>query len=321
MKLHENNTLFSQSIQFAARVMKIQEVFIEKDYWITLVLKQLSQSKYNNSVVFKGDTSLSKGYKIINRFSEDIDIAVLNVSELSGNQVKNLIRDVEKDISANLKDIPDHEGTSKGSRFRKSFYTFPISGDPRLYQAVSDKLIIEINSFANPFPFENREIVSLISSALTKNNQNELIKKYELMPFTLKVLHKNQTMLEKLVSLFRSSFENNAVAGVSGKIRHFFDLYYLINDKECMSFIGSDDFKVRFKEIWDHDQKAFDEPIAWKGKSVKESPLYIEFSNIWDSAKLTYFKELPALAFSPVPKEEDVVKTMNFINKNLSHII
>lgn len=320
MNLHNDKNSFIAAVKSASDKLQIPAVFIEKDYWITLVLKQLSQSKYNESVVFKGGTSLSKGYKIINRFSEDIDIAVLNVSELSGNQVKILIRDVEKDISASLNAIPDHEGTSKGSRFRKSYYTFPITGDSRLYQAVSEKLIIEINSFANPFPFEDREISSLISAALAQNNQYELLKKYELMPFSLKVLHKNQTMLEKLVSLFRSSFESNSAEGVSGKIRHFYDLHYLINDKDCRNFLNADQFKLRFSEIWAHDQEAFDEPIAWKGKSVKESPLYIEFPSIWDAVKPTYFKELPTLAFSPVPNEEDIVKTMNFIIKNLKGI-
>ena len=45
---------------------------IEKDYYVTMILRLLSQKLPN--VVFKGGTSLSKGYKAINRFSEDIDI-------------------------------------------------------------------------------------------------------------------------------------------------------------------------------------------------------------------------------------------------------
>ncbi|NLR81492.1 nucleotidyl transferase AbiEii/AbiGii toxin family protein [Chitinophaga eiseniae] len=49
---------------------------IEKDWWVTLILKALFQSTYAPYFTFKGGTSLSKGYQLINRFSEDIDIAL-----------------------------------------------------------------------------------------------------------------------------------------------------------------------------------------------------------------------------------------------------
>ena len=47
---------------------------IEKDYWIMHVLHGLKQQGFNFEL--KGGTSLSKGYKIIDRFSEDIDIHI-----------------------------------------------------------------------------------------------------------------------------------------------------------------------------------------------------------------------------------------------------
>jgi hypothetical protein len=49
---------------------------IEKDWWVTLVLRLLFTSKYATYFAFKGGTSLSKGWGIIDRFSEDIDIAL-----------------------------------------------------------------------------------------------------------------------------------------------------------------------------------------------------------------------------------------------------
>lgn len=48
---------------------------VEKDWWVTVVLKALFQTPYAPYLLFKGGTSLSKGWHIINRFSEDIDIA------------------------------------------------------------------------------------------------------------------------------------------------------------------------------------------------------------------------------------------------------
>lgn len=49
---------------------------IEKDWWVTLTLSALFQCVYKQHIVFKGGTSLSKCWKLITRFSEDIDIAL-----------------------------------------------------------------------------------------------------------------------------------------------------------------------------------------------------------------------------------------------------
>ena len=54
----------------------INQTAIEKDWWVTATLKALFQTECRNSLIFKGGTSLSKGFNIIERFSEDIDLAL-----------------------------------------------------------------------------------------------------------------------------------------------------------------------------------------------------------------------------------------------------
>ncbi|HED06528.1 MAG TPA: nucleotidyl transferase AbiEii/AbiGii toxin family protein, partial [Ignavibacteria bacterium] len=54
----------------------IQPQAIEKDAWVTLVLRIIFNSEIAEHLVFKGGTSLSKAYGLIKRFSEDIDIAI-----------------------------------------------------------------------------------------------------------------------------------------------------------------------------------------------------------------------------------------------------
>ena len=51
MKLHKDKEVFTQAILATAEYFKIQEVFVEKDYWVTYVLKNLSQSKHKGTVV------------------------------------------------------------------------------------------------------------------------------------------------------------------------------------------------------------------------------------------------------------------------------
>ena len=54
----------------------INQVAIEKDWWVTVTLKALFQTDCREWLIFKGGTSLSKGFNIIERFSEDIDLAI-----------------------------------------------------------------------------------------------------------------------------------------------------------------------------------------------------------------------------------------------------
>ena len=72
--LHNNTELFEQVVLRTAEYMKVEPGIIEKDYFVTLLLRKIS--KNIPSVVFRGGTSLSKCYKIINRFSEDIDLTI-----------------------------------------------------------------------------------------------------------------------------------------------------------------------------------------------------------------------------------------------------
>ena len=303
MKLHTADTkFFSDTIRAASQHLKINEVFVEKDYWITLVLNKLSKTDYANETVFKGGTSLSKGFGLINRFSEDVDIAVINASDKSGNEIRNMIRAVEKEITTELNEVNLEGITSKGSRFRKSIFEYP-SIDSK-YK--NNRLIVEINSFANPFPHQQCTIKSFIYDFLEATNNSKYIEQYKLQPFTINVLKKEQTLLEKIVSLIRFSFDENAVPSISSKIRHFYDLYFLSKDAECNEFIKSEDFKKRFDEILEHDKNLFDEPENWKTKRLNESPLITDFPNIWKQLKETYKTELSALAYTEIPDEEKV---------------
>jgi hypothetical protein len=86
-----------QILDIVAAAKSLPRLAIEKDWWVTMTLKALSQSKYAHLMSFKGGTSLSKGWNLINRFSEDIDIALRRedkfaISSSSTNQLTKLRR-------------------------------------------------------------------------------------------------------------------------------------------------------------------------------------------------------------------------------------
>ena len=98
-----NDKEFADAIEAASQHFNINSVLIEKDYWVCYVLKNLSQSEYMNKVVFKGGTSLSKAFNCIERFSEDIDFALLNEEKLSNDKCNKLMKKIEPEITQELK--------------------------------------------------------------------------------------------------------------------------------------------------------------------------------------------------------------------------
>jgi predicted nucleotidyltransferase component of viral defense system len=313
MKLHNDTKLFAETIRAASETLGIIPVFIEKDYWITLTLNELAKSKFSEHAVFKGGTSLSKAYNLIARFSEDVDIAIIDSSTKSGNEIKKIIRSVEKEMTKSLTERFVASLSSKGSCFRKSVFEY-TSIDPR---NKSNQLIIEVNSFANPYPFQKLEIESLIAKFLTKVKRTDYIQEFNLQPFHINVLDKRQTLIEKLISLIRFSFDADVIQSVSSKIRHFYDLYYLLSDADCIEFLQTHEFSKQFETILNNDRKTFEIPEGWADKEISESPLVLDFDSTWNQIKDTYNKELSSLAFVEIPSEQDIAKEFKVLLNKL----
>lgn len=314
MTLHQDFNLYSTLLRATAQQLGIKLEFVEKDYWISQVLSRLAKSDYVDACVFKGATSLSKGYRLIERFSEDIDLAILSDKSKSGNEIKTVIRTIEKEITLDLNEIQVDAVTSKGSKFRKSVFEYV----PAEKANKANKLIVEINAFANPYPFQPLTLQSMVFDFLQQTANEKYIDLYDLQPFLVNVLSKEQTLLEKLASLVRCSFKEDALESIPGKIRHFYDLYYLMNDAECIEFASSPSFKEQFDVILQHDRELFDEPVGWESKSISESWLLRDFSTLWKRLIPKYETELAAFAFRPIPNEGDVAKCVEELIKRIA---
>ena len=99
MNLHLHSKEFKELISIVANKMNLPESAIERDYYIVILLYNLSNSEYASQCVFKGGTSLSKCYPgSIERFSEDIDLTFLGMNKSDKFCEKN-IKNIEKIIT------------------------------------------------------------------------------------------------------------------------------------------------------------------------------------------------------------------------------
>ena len=322
MNLHDNRQLFADAIMAASQRKEdgglgINQVFIEKDYWITRSLKMLSESRDAASAVFKGGTSISKAFGLGARFSEDIDIAITTDSARTDNQTKSLISRIAHAMSAGLTEVemPD---TRKFSKYRKAYYRYPGIGGIGSSDAIKSGIIqLEIVSFANPYPYLRVKVGSLLRDFLLKAGRQDVADEYGLGEFEINVLDLKRTAVEKVVSLVRQSLSDDYVTNLIAKIRHFYDLHFLWQDEECRAYLHSDEFRRDFSSLLSEDQARFRDPSGWQGRGLADSPLVTSLDVVWARLAPTYESELPELAYRQIPGQSEVFASIREIFKLL----
>ena len=106
--LHNDKDLFERVVLDTSEKYGIVPVIIEKDYYVTLFLREIV--KRQPRIIFKGGTSLSKCYHLIKRFSEDIDLNIESEQKPTEGQRRNLVgavRDIVADYGFVLKNPDD----------------------------------------------------------------------------------------------------------------------------------------------------------------------------------------------------------------------
>jgi predicted nucleotidyltransferase component of viral defense system len=313
MTFHQSND-FVDAIESAAAHFKMRTIFIEKDYWVTHVLKSLSTSKLIEEVIFKGGTSLSKAHDCINRFSEDIDLAILKTEGMSGNQITNKIKEAEKTVSVGLEYF-QHPLEEKKGRNRRTFYHYTKAVKDQNFGQVKDHIQLEINAFTQPVPYEKKAIQSYIGQFLARNGFDKIIKQYGLESFEVNVLTRERTAFEKLLSLVRLSYEGSEK--VRGKIRHFYDIHQLLNQTDLKGkILAAENFKI-LEWVMKDDAANGIFSGNWLEKPLSESPLFKDLDLFWKEMESTYTSELGELVWGELPRSALVVDSFKDIKKFL----
>jgi len=317
VNLHEDKDVFEELIGVTAEAFGLPQVYVEKDYWVTKALKHLSESEHVDAVVFKGGTSLSKAYKLIDRFSEDIDLAIY-ANDLSGNVRKRLLKSVENHVSQGLKCLDGDERESKGSKYRKTVYKYPRSIDGEGFGQASPELLIEISAFTNPDPAEPKIIQTLITEVLLQINKKELIDQFDLKGFAINVLSAKRTLVEKMLGVIKDSYDDDPSERLSLRIRHLYDICLILKKEEYQDFVRSDEFSSMCV-LCIEDEKAggffYKECLA---NPLSEAPLFSDFPNWRKSLESTYKSNFSDLVYGELPSMDDIEASLTVLHECLS---
>ncbi|MEJ2682142.1 MAG: nucleotidyl transferase AbiEii/AbiGii toxin family protein [Gammaproteobacteria bacterium] len=315
MKLHEDKDTFLDLVEGTSQAMGLPQVHVEKDYWVTNALRNLSRSDLASYAVFKGGTSLSKAYKLIQRFSEDIDLAVM-AGDIGSNKCKKLLKDVESATNIGLKQVED-ERTSKGSKYRKAVYQYPREIESEYFGQASPELLIEVNAFTRPEPFEPLEIQSLIAEVLVEQSLDDIVGQYALQPFKINVLSIKRTLVEKLLGVVKDSYKDDPVAALAKRIRHLYDLHFILGLEEYQDFLCSDAFSVMCETCIQDEKDGFFGYSDCLEKPLIEAPLFSGFSEWSTKFQQIYEGDFADLVYGELPPLADIADTLNFIKNSL----
>lgn len=219
MILHKDSNIFKQLVNITSEYYKISPAIIEKDYYVTLFLFELK--KKVPGLIFKGGTSLSKCYKLIDRFSEDIDITVKEEYFTQGNRKK---------LKYIIKEITDYLGLSiinfEKTRSRRDYNCYIVDYQSQYTTAgISPQLLIETVYITTSFPVDIRNVSSIIYDYLNETGKDEIIKKYSLEPFGITVQSLNRTIVDKIFAICDYMMDDK----IEKHSRHIYDIYKLLN--------------------------------------------------------------------------------------------
>jgi Nucleotidyl transferase AbiEii toxin, Type IV TA system len=292
-----NHPDFADLIRIVVEHKGVAPALVEKDYWITHCLYGLQQ--LGLTFELKGGTSLSKGHKIIDRFSEDVDIRIEPPPgrdvKIGKNQNSNAQRKTRADFYDWIGDRIKIDGIVEVTRERDFDDEDLRNAGIRLaYQTKTEQLeglkqgvLLELG-FDDVTPNTAKDISSwLYDHAAARvpiiDNRAKGVPCYD----------PRYTFVEKLQTM-STKFRQQQASGEFpiNFMRHYYDLYELLKRKDVQEFIGSDAYKV-------HKEKRFrrgDEPDLTKNEAfnLRSAGARALYAKAFADSTALYYGEKPS---------------------------
>lgn len=285
---------FLDLLQATARWKKAGAAIVEKDYYLTRALRALAEG-YKGEFILKGGTSLTKGWSLHQRFSEDIDVllrAETNAGQAARHtRLKNFAETVERAegfTSANV--INSETGKHRTVSF---LYRSVTSGDP---PALSKTVLLEAGHRGNTSAATSRAVRSMVTEFAERNGQTGLAA--DLTPFDIEMQTVQRTFVEKLFAIHAAYALNMA----AGKARHYYDLSEMATLSEIKAFVGTPNYRRCVAEVRKFSLENFPNQTVPPDDSFQSSPAFQPdqdglkaLEQSWKAEKHLFFGSQPSL--------------------------
>ncbi len=316
MKLHEDRYSFIAILNRIHDTSKVRTDILEKDYYVTLMLRELADMQYELPAYFKGGTALYKALKSIRRFSEDIDLTV-SVDNCNSNQAKKRLEAATKKYRTLPRTSEKHlEDDRKGSITAVYDYSPVVTvdeGDP--LQRFSH-VKIEATSFTVSEPVTDLEIEPMIYTSATEEQRRILADDYNLNPFKIKTIRLERIFVDKIIAAEfyydRGMYFDTA--------KHVYDVSVMLDMPIIQSLLGNPSEMqemINYKRLEetrrigsDLAEKSFSDYCVFEGISNND-----EYDKAFQMMQQNYvFREEDVLS------KEHVVRRWNTLRETLNHL-
>ena len=218
-----------------AEQSNLSTVAIEKDWWVVQTLSIIFSMKYANVLIFKGGTSLSKGWNLIQRFSEDIDLALDReflgytgeltkgdikklrrksyqfITEVFTEELKNKFSELGfENVLVKYREVENHD---QDPLIIEIYYPTLTNKDSYLKPAV----LVEVGSRSLKEPFTQRSFGTIVSEVFTN-------RPFADKAITIPVVNPERTFLEKIFLLHEEFQKSQDKIRVERLSRHLYDI-------------------------------------------------------------------------------------------------
>lgn len=262
-RLRENPNDLDALVGITAEALGMPAVYVEKDFWVAEVLRAASVEQAialpDGSLVpvtctFKGGTSLSRVFGIVERFSEDVDLLAEFPAGTSLSARHKILKAVDGAVRNHLS-LAEHQvtvGSSTTGVKRYTTYAYPTPNpDPSLKEGV----LLELGSIGGTQPSASHQYRSLVADHAMTVLGDEESSWEEFASFSVNVLAPERTLFEKLAAVHDAASRNDTAALLKHG-RHFYDIHRLVQNRQVASVLETMDGASKQKLVDDIDQQS-----------------------------------------------------------------
>jgi len=243
--------------------VKFPLYIIEKDWWVVQTLRLVNQMDISEHIVFKGGTSLSKAWGLIDRFSEDIDLAINREyfgfsGEISRTQVGKLKDASSKYISNDFLCLLQKAFEDSGTKdVQLSVVDEKAPDDDPVKIAVIYPTVMEYSDYVQPRVLLEIGSRSMMEPATVRSFRSIIGQTFPGLPFadtdvSIRCVNPERTFLEKLFLLHEEHQRPKEKMRIKGKSRHFYDIYRIAQTEYADKAIAN---KELYKSIVAHRER------------------------------------------------------------------
>lgn len=287
----------------------ISQEFVEKDYWVTELLRAVALEEEGITTIFKGGTSLLKAFHVINRFSEDVDVLAQVRQPMGKGRVDKGLKAICERAREQL-GVQTELVTSSTGLHRSVRYLYPqlSAGD-----AVRPGVLLELGIRGGADPHERRSVRSFISEYATSSGLAKESDFGELSAVELECLAPERTLVEKLALLhhFSSIFpkDEDHLLRLAG--RNLYDVFHLLNNDRVVGVLHKESKFVATiaADVDAHSTRGGFDHTPRPSNGYGASPAFDEAGSPQQVMKRSY-DNIRSLVVGPLPPYEDVLKVV-----------